>query len=469
MSLISWLQMALLCVFVFLLTHKALPWLFVRLGRLLGFRMRMRPLTERRVRRFRSIGRGYFAFLAITTAFVMSLGLELFVNHKPLYIRYQDHWQAPAASNWLNTWLPFLELKDEAQWNDFGFSREGEVNGRDMARWLADPAQLDSDADKIEGRLRTDEHNFRTVLAENAVKRGLIYDPLSPLPEWKQKEVDKALARAAKLRAFKDEIAAGTVALVMPIYPFSEHELLLDLPGAPPHAALQGAGMPLLGTDFAGRDVTAQLVYGFRVSFSFAIMVAFVGYTIGIMIGGLMGFFGGWIDIVVQRCIEVWSSIPFLFTLMIIASVMQPSFWVLVFLLVVLRAWLGITYTVRGEFYREKSRDYVQAGRAIGLGSWKLMFRHILPNSLVPVVTFLPFSIVAHIGALVSLDYLGFGLPPEVPSWGRLLRQGAENIVNHPHLVLIPVAAFAVTLFCVVMIGEAVREAFDPKEYARLR
>ncbi|MEN8152072.1 MAG: ABC transporter permease subunit, partial [Planctomycetota bacterium] len=213
----------------------------------------------------------------------------------------------------------------------------------------------------------------------------------------------------------------------------------------------------------------AQILYGFRLSFAFAIVVSLIGYTIGICVGAIMGYFGGWTDIVIQRIVEVWSSIPFLYTMMIIASIANPSFLVLAVMLVLLRAWLGITYYIRGEFYREKARDYVQAARAIGVRRIKIMGRHILPNALVPVVTFMPFGIVAYIGTLVSLDFLGFGLPPGTPSWGALLRQGNENIQNHPELVFYPIIAFSLTLFAVVMIGEAVREAFDPKKYSRLR
>lgn len=219
----------------------------------------------------------------------------------------------------------------------------------------------------------------------------------------------------------------------------------------------------------SGRDVLSQLLYGFRTGLAFALIVALIGYTIGITVGAAMGYFGGWLDIVVQRIIEVWSAMPFFFIVMILASVLTPGFWTLVFLLVVLVAWVGITYTMRGEFYRETSRDYVQAARALGLGAWPIIVRHILPNALVPVVTLLPFTIVAEMATLVALDYLGFGLPPGNPSWGGLLRQGAENFTNHPQLVFIPVIAFAGTLLCVVLIGEAVREAFDPKKYARLR
>jgi microcin C transport system permease protein len=154
---------------------------------------------------------------------------------------------------------------------------------------------------------------------------------------------------------------------------------------------------------------------------------------------------------------------------MIIASLITPSFALLVALMVVLQSWLGITYYIRGEFYREKAKDYVQAAIGTGVADWKIIVRHILPNSLVPLVTFAPFGIVAYIGALVSLDYLGYGLPPGTPSWGALLRQGLDNVRFYPHLTIIPTTALALTLYAVVMIGEAVREAFDPKVFSRLR
>jgi len=182
-----------------------------------------------------------------------------------------------------------------------------------------------------------------------------------------------------------------------------------------------------------------------------------------------MGYYGGWVDLITQRVIEIWGSIPFLFTVMILASVLQPGFWSLALLLVVLTGWVPITVYMRGEFYREKARDYVQAARALGIRDGAIMWRHILPNALVPIITFLPFDIVGNMAALVSLDYLGFGLPEGYPSWGALLRQGADNIVNHPHMVYLPVLAFAGTLLAIVLVGEAVREAFDPKDYARLR
>ncbi len=455
----------------YLFTHKAVPWVATKVGRLLGFRMRPTPLTERRVRRFRRIKRGYWSFVFITTAFVLSLFLELYVNDKPLYIRYEDHRLFPAVMDWFDK-LPFVDLQryTRAVAKDFGLDGEGEVPYRDYARWVHDPVTLEQDAKALEASIPEEEARFRKVMQTSAEEQGTAYDPSAPLPEWKQQEFQRTRERARFYRDLRKEFDAGKASIVMPLYPFSPKEQLLDLPGVPPHAGFQDKpGWPLLGTDFEGRDVLTQLLYGFRIAFAFALVVSFVGFSIGIAVGATMGYFGGWVDIIVQRIIEVWSSIPFLFTLMIIGSIYEPGFLLLALLLVLLRAWMGITYTIRGEYYREKARDYVQAARAIGARSPKIMAKHIFPNALVPVVTFMPFAIVAYIGALVALDFLGFGLPPGTPSWGNVLKQGSENVVNHPELVYWPVVAFAGTLFCVVMVGEAVREAFDPKLYSRLR
>lgn len=468
-------SLALLVLAGWAFTHRLLPWVFVGVGRLLGFSMRFRPLTEKRLRRFRSIRRGYWCFVAITTAFVMSLFLELYVNDKPLYIRWGDHRQFPAIANWVNFLFPFGHVVDEARSKDFGLQGEGELDYRQFAAWVEDPSQLERDARKIEEEIAEDEKRFRALMAASAAQQGLTYDPNEPLPESKLTEYAKRRDVASFLRGLRTEFESGKATIVMPLIPCSPTKQRLDLPGHPPYKPIGMEGTtghrawPILGTDHSGKDVLSQLLYGFRVSFFFAFVVAFVGYAIGITVGAIMGYFGGWTDILIQRGIEIWASIPFLYTIIIISSVMKPNFWFLCGLLVVLRAWIHITYTIRGEFYRERARDYVQAARAIGLRDWAIMLRHILPNSLVPVVTYLPFEMVSYISILVSLDYLGFGLPQDVPSWGRLAREGSENVLAHPHLITFPVLALAVTLFCVVMIGEAVREAFDPRVYARLR
>jgi len=271
------------------------------------------------------------------------------------------------------------------------------------------------------------------------------------------------------------EAGRGDWVLMTP-YPYGPNEALLDASASPPNAPSR---QHPLGTDDRGRDVLVRLAYGFNISMTFAIFVTILSESFGTMIGAVLGYFGGKIDILGQRFIEIWSSLPFLYTIIIISSiivpvyvpgrlqVLQPSFWLLVGILA-LFDWVSITYYIRGEFYREKARDYVGAAIATGLSEAQIMFRHILPNSLTPLVSFAPFVIVANISALVALDFLGFGLPAPTPSWGELIGQGTENLTKW-WLVFFPLGALFATLLLVVFIGEAAREAFDPKEFSQLQ
>jgi microcin C transport system permease protein len=264
--------------------------------------------------------------------------------------------------------------------------------------------------------------------------------------------------------------------VLMPPYPYSPTESLLDLPGSPPH---KPSLEHIFGTDDRARDVFARLAYGFNVSLSFGVLVLLVSYTVGVAVGAALGYFGSKIDIIGQRFIEIWSSLPFLYTIIIISSIVVPnyspgrslilqqSFWLLIFILAIFD-WMTITYYVRGEFYREKAKDYVGAAIAIGVSDMKIMFKHILPNSLTPVVSFAPFAIVANISLLVALDFLGFGLPAPTPSWGELIGQGVNHLTDW-WLIMYPIAAMFLTLLLIVFVGEAVREAFDPKDFWRLR
>jgi microcin C transport system permease protein len=264
--------------------------------------------------------------------------------------------------------------------------------------------------------------------------------------------------------------------VLMPLYPYGPNEALLDPSGTPPNPP---SGSHLFGTDDRGRDVLVRLAYGFNISMTFAIVVTIVGEGLGIAVGALLGYFGGRLDILGQRAIEIWSSLPFLYTIIIISSVVvpvylpghyqlaQPSFWLLVVILAAFD-WMGITYYVRGEFYREKVKDYVGAAMVAGVSDMRIIFSHILPNALTPVVSFAPFVIVANIGSLVALDFLGFGLPAPTPSWGELIGQGMNNLTKW-WLVFYPLGVLFLTLLLVVFIGEAIREAFDPREYSRLR
>jgi microcin C transport system permease protein len=279
-------------------------------------------------------------------------------------------------------------------------------------------------------------------------------------------------------RALKQQFASalqGDWAL-MPIIPYGPNEGLLDSSSSPPNHPSRAH---LFGTDDRGRDVLVRLAYGFNISMTFALLVTVLGNLTGIAVGAALGYFGGRLDIIGQRGIEIWSSLPFLYTIMIVSSIivpvylpgrvvfMQPSLWLLVVILAAFD-WMGITFYIRGEFYREKAKDYVGAAIATGVSEPAIMFRHILPNALTPVVSFMPFEIVANISALVALDFLGFGLPAPTPSWGELIGQGMENLTIW-WLVFYPLAFLFLTLLLVVFIGEAVREAFDPKEFSRLR
>ena len=220
-----------------------------------------------------------------------------------------------------------------------------------------------------------------------------------------------------------------------------------------------------LGTDNTGRDVFARLCYAFNISISFALVLTIINYIIGVLIGGAMGYFGGKFDLFFQRLIEIWSSLPMLFVIIILSSILKPSFLLLIGIYTLVN-WISMTYLMRAEFYREKSRAYVAAALSMGQSNFKVMFKHILPNSLVPIITYFPFAVVAGITALVGLDYLGFGLSPPTPSWGQMWDVGLQNIRKW-WLVVAPVTAQFLTLLCIVFIGEGVREAFDPKVYSR--
>ncbi|KAF0125997.1 MAG: microcin C transport system permease protein [Elusimicrobia bacterium] len=445
----------------YLLTHKLVPAVILRAGLALGFDMKPAPHWQKRFSRFRGMKRGYYSFLIITTLFVTSFFLEFIVNSKPLMIRYESRVSFPAFREWSDKLFFFADLRRMERKADFGQVGDDEVDYRLFAAAKKDPSVFDRQLELLRAERADFEKQvaaYRTARLSTPEEKQDYADLRAVLPVI---DADMALVERAR-----GVFAAGRASIIMPLYPYAPREHLLDLPGTPPHRPNK---TNLLGTDDSGADVFAQLAYGFRISLSFALIVSVTGYIIGIIIGGVMGYFGGWTDILIQRVIEIWASIPFLFTIMIIASIVQPTFGLLVGLLVVLHGWIGMTYYMRGEFYREKARDYVHAAEAMGATDWSVMMKHILPNSLVPIVTFAPFAIVAYIGQLVSLDFLGFGLPVGTPSWGSLISQGMQYIKLYPNLILTPSIALAVTLFLVVQIGEAVREAFDPKVFSRLR
>ena len=221
----------------------------------------------------------------------------------------------------------------------------------------------------------------------------------------------------------------------------------------------------LLGTDERGRDLLAQLIYGFRLSVVFGLVLTAIGVVIGVITGAVQGYFGGRTDLTFQRFIEIWSSMPELYLLIIFSAIFSPSVWLLVVLLS-LFGWMGLSDYVRAEFLRNRQMDYVKAARALGVGSRQIMWRHILPNSMTPVVTFLPFRMSAAILALTSLDFLGLGVPPGTPSLGELLSQGKQNI-DAWWISIETFAVLVVTLLLLTFMGDALRDALDPRKVDR--
>ena len=247
--------------------------------------------------------------------------------------------------------------------------------------------------------------------------------------------------------------------MVWPPIPFKHDTIDYDIPGPTPYPPSREH---LFGTDNYGKDVLAALLYGTRLSFLFAIVLTLASSVIGVLVGGLQGYFGGKTDLFGQRLVEIWAGLPMLFILIILASVVESNvFWLLGIL--VAFSWMSLVGVVRAEFLRARSLPFVTAARALGVGNAAIMVRHVLPNAMVATITFLPFILTGSITLLTSLDFLGFGLPTDSPSLGRLLAQGRTNI-HAPWLGLTTFFTLAVMLTLLIFTGEAVRDAFDPRK-----
>ena len=247
--------------------------------------------------------------------------------------------------------------------------------------------------------------------------------------------------------------------MIWPIIPYTYNTIIRDLAvpaPAPP------SKKNWLGTDDQARDVLARLIYGFRISILFGFTLTFFSMIIGVSAGAIQGYFGGKTDLFFQRFMEIWSAIPTLYVLIILASIVQPNFWWLLAILL-LFSWMGYVGVVRAEFLRARNFDYVRAARALGVSNFKIMLRHLLPNATVATITFLPFSLSASVTALSGLDFLGFGLPPGSASLGEMVNQGRNNL-HAPWLGLTSFFTLGLMLGLLVFVGEAIRDALDPRK-----
>ena len=247
--------------------------------------------------------------------------------------------------------------------------------------------------------------------------------------------------------------------ILNPLVPFNHQtvswQLKMPAPSAPDV-------QHILGTDDQARDVLARVIYGFRISVIFGFTLTVISAIIGVLAGAIQGYFGGWIDLIGQRFIEIWSGMPTLYLLIILASIIEPNFWWLLGLLL-LFSWMGFVGVVRAEFLRARNFDYVRAARALGLSDLKIMIRHVLPNALVATMAFMPFTLAGSVTVLTSLDFLGIGLPAGSASLGELLAQGKANF-QAPWLALTGFFVIAIMLSLLIFIGEAIRDAFDPRK-----
>jgi microcin C transport system permease protein len=251
--------------------------------------------------------------------------------------------------------------------------------------------------------------------------------------------------------------------VIMPPIPYNPYETDF-IEGSYPPFPPSIERSHFLGTDRTGRDIAARLIYGFRISIIFSLILLVFNYAIGISVGSLMGYLGGRFDLFFQRIIEIWNNIPYLYAIIIISSIIIPNFFSLLGIMIFF-GWIGITWYMRTAVYREREREYVLAAKALGASTFRIIAKHIIPNTLSVIITFIPFSVAGGITALTALDYLGFGLAPPVPSWGQLLSEASQYNIAAPWIGISVISALVIVLSMVTFIGEAVREAYDPKKF----
>jgi microcin C transport system permease protein len=360
----------------------------------------MSPLNRRRWQNFKANRRGYWAFWIFMVLFVISLFAEFIANDKPFYVQFEGRSYFPVFVNYPET--------------TFGGDFETAADYRDPY--------------------------LQKLIAE---KGGFMLWP--PI----------------RYSYNTHNLDLPTPAPSPPTWMLTEEQCkqVVERKGL---SSCRDLEYNWLGTDDQGRDVAARLIYGFRLSVLFGLALTVVSSILGVAAGAVQGYFGGWTDLLFQRFIEIWTSIPSLYLLLIISSVLVPGFFVLLGILL-LFSWVSLVGLVRAEFLRGRNFEYIQAARALGVSNRTIMFRHLLPNAMVATMTFLPFILSSSVMTLTALDFLGFGLPPGSPSLGEMLSQGKANI-QAPWLGLAGFLTVATMLSLLIFIGEAVRDAFDPRK-----
>ncbi|WP_054005211.1 ABC transporter permease [Cypionkella psychrotolerans] len=366
--------------------------------------MALSPLNQRRWRNFRANRRAYWSLILFAALFGLSLFAEVLANDRPLLVEYRGEWR-----------MPFLKFYTET---DYG------------------------------GDFRT-EANYKAPEVQCLIVTGGVVDCFDT-PE-------DILAAVADGSYKAEGFEKGRI--IWPLIPFS-YNTINDLGGKAAPSAPDATHW--LGTDDTSRDVLARVIYGFRLSVAFALIVTVLTSVLGIAAGAVQGYFGGKVDLIFQRLLEIWGGTPDLYVIIIVFSVWQRSFWILIFLMIAF-GWTRLIGIVRAEFLRARNFEYVRAAKALGVSDLVIIVRHVLPNAMVATLTMLPFVVSGAIGSLAALDYLGFGLPASLPSLGQLSRQAQQNL-QMPSLTFTAFFTFAIMLSLLVFIFEGVRDAFDPRK-----
>jgi ABC-type microcin C transport system permease subunit YejE len=451
---------------------------------------RLDPVMRMRLQRFRRIRRGWWSFVILSVAVLLSILAPFLAESRALVVSYQGSLHFPTfqfipMSRFGQTPPPAWSTADiETEY--LRLQREWQVERRLHARDRAAAVAAGADAATLAAVDARYPNRGHWVLMppipwdpyQNDFWANEVLHDIQALLDAGKTDAAERLALRDGLDELAEVIRSGRVKALLADPEKSANGRLIGLArsgamlsiahlGRPPPHAPGAQREHWLGTDGQGRDVASRLLYGFRISIFFALFLVLTGQAIGTAIGSLQGYLGGRFDMLSQRLIEVLVSIPFLYVVIVLAALFQPSFWMLLAIMALFQ-WVGITYYMRSEMYREKTREYVLAARSYGASHWRIVFRHLLPNCLTPLITFTPFAVVGAIFALTGLDYLGYGLPAPTPSWGELIDQALQpQNRSKLWLTLAPFTALTVTLLLVVFIGESVREAFDPRRYAR--
>ncbi|WP_421593127.1 ABC transporter permease [Shinella sp. M27] len=362
----------------------------------------LNPTNLRRWENFKANRRGYWSLWIFLVIFVLSLFAEGIANDRPIIASYKGE--------------------------------------------LLFPVVVDYPEEKFGGFLAETDYRSDFIQEELNANGWMIWPPI----RYSYSSTNSNIPHSAPTK---------------PFWLMSKEERCAGYPGGVNDPNCTISNLNWLGTDDQARDVLARAIYGFRISVLFGLALTIASAIVGVTAGAVQGYFGGWTDLLMQRFIEIWSSMPVLYILLIIAAILPPGFWILLSIML-LFSWVGFVGVVRAEFLRARNFEYVRAARALGVGNVTIMYRHLLPNAMVATLTFLPFILSGSITTLTSLDFLGFGMPPGSPSLGELIAQGKNNL-QAPWLGITAFVVMSVMLSLLIFVGEATRDAFDPRKTFR--